>query len=146
VARDLYERDQRGDCAGKVVRAVFRYTGGPCTATTNAQDGKLECDGDPDTGAVEVVVVKDPDKHRVEPSALVDAGGSFAVTHEKGWLASDLALELRGPRGIQSLKLHASCSRRLSVHDQFGALRLIELETTEGGIVTETPVSGSEPD
>jgi len=144
LVRDVYSERDRGDCHGKVERAVFRFTGGACDATTNAQGGKLECEGDAESGPVQVELTKEADKHRIEPS-VVALGESFTITHRDGKLRSKTELELRGPRSVQALVLKTGCSRRLSVNDQFGGLRLIELTTTKGGTSTETPVESAGP-
>ena len=43
---------------GKPIALVFEYTGGSCGDTTNPQEGKLECSGNPGSGSVSVSMQK----------------------------------------------------------------------------------------
>ena len=58
-------------CAdGKPNRLVFEYTGDDCSATTNQQEGKLECDGDPNGAApISIVMTRDADEIDVSPTS-----------------------------------------------------------------------------
>jgi len=126
------------DCEGQVIRAVFEYTGGPCGATTNDQSGKVKCSGDLIGSPAGITVTKHADKIVASPSSGIGVGDTvtFYDTSVEGVLKAETKFEVAGPDGTQSLSLHTSCSRALNVGDQFGSMKLVELETTLGGIVT----------
>jgi hypothetical protein len=134
-------------CEGKVLRAVFEYTGNGCGATTNDQEGKAKCSGDTfGSEPVDVAITKDEDKIAVDGviggTGSYNVGDSFTVTNEvdaSGELKASTKFDVSGPGGTQSLTIHTSCSKALRCGDEFGGVKLVELETTEGGTTVCTP-------
>ena len=128
------------DCQGKVIRMDLEYTGDDCSATTNDQEGSAECSGDPaSTAPVSIIYTgKDPDKITVSPDSGIMVGDTFSIVATgRAELHADTKLEISDNTGVlQSLKIHTSCSKALNVGDQFGSMKVVELETTEGGIAT----------
>lgn len=123
-------------CDGGVVEAVFEYVGNVgCDATSNDQEGKVDCSGMPGGDAVSIQVNKDADKVQVSPSNGIVAGTrvSFAATDKK--LKSELKFEVGG----QELAIHTSCSKPLNLGDQFGSMKLVELTSKDGGTVSLSP-------
>ena len=121
------------DCDGKVVEAVFEYTGAGCAdPLANPQEGKAKCEGDP-MGAEPIDVVytgKDPAKITVSPQSVI-VGDTFAVTATgRDRLHSNTKLDLGS--GAQRLEIHTSCSKDLTVGDRFGSLILREF-VPQGG-------------
>ena len=135
------------DCQGKVVEAIFEYTGDGCAATTNPQEGKSACSGNEVIGSpVDLVYTgKDPEKVVVTPDTDIELGDSVSFTNVDGELKASTKFDVVGPDGTQSLEVHTSCSNSLNVGDQFGSMKLVELTTTEGGTVG-APVTGEECD
>jgi hypothetical protein len=96
---------------------------------------------------VDVVITKDEDKIAVDGviggTGSFAAGDTFTITNEVDSnmeLKASTKLRLDGPDDSQSITIHTSCSKALSCGDQFGSLVLVELETTEGGIINcQTP-------
>jgi len=132
-------------CEGKVIEAVFEYTGGNCSDSTNPQEGKATCSGDLDGAEpVSVFVTKDADTVSVSPSSGIEVGDTVSFLATSDVLKSSLEFDI----GAQSLAVHTSCSKALNVGDVFGGMRLVELTTTEGGTVGEVdeepPVASSE--
>jgi hypothetical protein len=115
-------------CAdGKPQQLVFEYTGGSCDDTTNWQDGKFKCSGDP-AGAEPVVIVatgKDAGKITIFPESVY-LGESFSVASNNGLkLPNGVKLEVRQAGStLQKLEVHASCSKSLDIDDIFGSLIL----------------------
>ena len=115
-----------GGCAlGDPTALVFEYTGDLCSATTNDQEGKFECE---ETGALgnldRVEMTKDADKISVEIS-----GNEVTIFYddpEGEKFPSEIEYKITGSTGTQSQTLHTSCSKQLNVGDQFGALILQE--------------------
>jgi cysteine-rich repeat protein len=109
---------------GKPVSVVFEYTGDSCAASTNLQEGKLACNGNP-AGAEPVHIVALSDKVQVSPGPYA-IGDLVTVSDPKGKkLSAETELSIRaGGRVVQTLNIHTSCSKRLEVGDQFGALIL----------------------
>ena len=146
------------DCEGKVVEAIFMYTGDDCSATTNDQKGKLSCigviGGDPNINLFDPlfpnqflepvdVVLKGKGADKINIST--EFGGTSLVVGERiafshvdsgKTLGSNTQFDLEGFYGTQSLKIHTSCSKPLNVGDQLGSMLLVQLTSTEGGTVT----------
>jgi uncharacterized repeat protein (TIGR01451 family) len=141
------------DCEGKVVEAIFRYTGEDCSATTNDQGGKLKCVGVIGGGNVPDDPINFPNQYLEPVDVVVQGKGADKVilstssdlyvdqmisfSHVDGNLRAHTEFDVIGPYGgVQTLKIHTSCSKPLNVGDQFGSMQLIRLTSTEGGIVT----------
>jgi len=125
-----------GECDGKATRLTFRYLGGSCAETTNQQNGKLDCSGDP-AGAepVQIIVTKDASKITVSPATeTITVGDLVTLTADKEFKA-DTVFDIRQGGGtLQSLKIHTSCSKTLAVGDIFGAMQVVTLDSTKGGL------------
>jgi hypothetical protein len=117
-------REKADACAVDDPTALeFEYVGDvDCSATTNTQEGKVECSGTPGPGAVNIVVIKDADKITAVPST-VSAGETFS--YQRNDDTSNLGGDIEFDVGGQSLKIHTSCSKPLNTGDQFGAVKLI---------------------
>ncbi|MHC4993211.1 MAG: DUF7467 domain-containing protein, partial [Planctomycetota bacterium] len=130
-------------CEGKTVRAVFELVDGDCEETTNLQDGKAKCDGDnpflnPAVDTVSVDFRKDKDDLEMDitPDTGLAVGDTLEITSVADpTLKNQLKLLVSGPGGTQDIEIHVSCSKALRCNDQFGVLKLVELETTLGGTV-----------
>lgn len=48
--------------------------------------------------------------------------------------------------GLESISFHTSCSKPLAVGDQFGSVRVVEVVSTEGGVVTLPDVDLENPE
>jgi hypothetical protein len=136
-------------CDGKLLRMVLEYTGDDCSATTNDQEGKAKCSGDTfGTEPVDITITgKDVDKIAVNGviggTTGFDLGDLATFTNEvdaSGELKASTKFDVIGPGGVtQSLTIHTSCSKALRCGDQFGGMKLVELESTLGGIADCTP-------
>ncbi len=131
-------------CDGKALRAVFEVVSGSCADVTNLQDGKAKCTGlNPvlaPTDTVDITVLRDADKIAVNGilggATGIPVGSQVVITNivdSNGELKSNTSVRVSGPGGSQDLEIHTSCSQSLSCGDQFGSLKLVELETTNGG-------------
>jgi hypothetical protein len=119
---------QPGSCAdGKPKALTFRYTGSSCAATTNFQNGKFLCSGDP-AGAqpVQVVLTADLSAATISPiTETIPVGGEFTVTATGTNLKANTYFAIKkGGSVLQSLAIHTSCSQQLEVGDVFGSLVL----------------------
>ena len=134
------------DCAGKVVDMTFRYEASPCAGSEHFQGDKVDCDdfGElPESILVRATDKKKPDDDgaRVWFDGIVERGGTYtlnAANADEEKLKGDTYLYAYSLDGelLQSLRFHSSCSKPLSPGDVFGAHRLVEMTTTEGGTVT----------
>jgi hypothetical protein len=130
-------------CEGKSVRAVFELVDGDCEDTTNLQGGEAKCFGDnpflnPAVDTVSVDFRKDKDDLEMDiiPDTGLAVGDTFEITSVADpTLKNQLKLLVTGPGGTQNIEIHVSCSAALRCNDQFGVLKLVELETTLGGTV-----------
>lgn len=124
-------------CEGNVVRAVFEYTGDDCSASNNPQGGEAFCSGGPAGEPVSVTLTgKEPSYagYSATPSSGVMIGDEITFSDLDGQTPNQTKLKLTGPGGVQTIQIHTSCSKALRCGDQFGGLRLVELETTLGGV------------
>jgi hypothetical protein len=123
-------------CESRPVEVVFEYTGEDCKdPLANDQNGRAECSGDP-AGASDVSVLytgKDPGDF-----TLSQIGNEIRLTATgRSELHADshfLILDSNGST-LQSLTIHTSCSKRLALGDEFGALRLVEFTSKTGEVV-----------
>ncbi len=119
-------------CANsKPKQLVFEYTGLPCSATTNTQEGRFSC-SEPNplmgTSPIQIVITKDLADVTASPSMQV-----VTTTSEVTFTASGAKLKAETQFDIvqdgtvmQSLNIHTSCSKPLNVGDQFGSMKLVE--------------------
>lgn len=126
-------------CEGKVLSMSLRYLGGECTIS-NTQEDKAKClvdgiAGDPvrirvtDGGSK---VFLDTGEPNVEVGDVVQATATAAGENE---FRSNTVLEIYSSTNnlVQSVELHTSCSKPLNLGDQFGAVEVVGLNTSEGG-------------
>jgi hypothetical protein len=125
-------------CDGQVERMVLEYTGEDCSASTNEQGKTARCSGDPLIGSpADITVTKNANVISATPDTGIGIGDTveFTSSSVEGVLKANTNFEVSGPLGDQTLRIHTSCSRALRCDDQFGAFKLVELETTLGGVV-----------
>lgn len=120
-----------GECSmGEPIGLVFEYTGASCAATTNDQEGKVKCSGDPaGAPAVQIVLTKDEEKMTLIPSGQSVAPGTQLTlwSAEDKELKDKVKLEIRqNGTALQSLEIETSCKKPLNIGDQFGSLLLRE--------------------
>jgi hypothetical protein len=133
-------------CQGSVVRAVFAYIadtlGEGCTVS-NPQGEQASCTGVDDPGQpVSITITSDPVTVEADPNSGIDVTDPVTFASILGELPASLEFDVTGFGGTQSLAIHTSCSQPLQIGDRFGSMQLVELETTEGGIVNEPPGCG----
>ena len=138
--------DQDDICDGKAERVTFDLIGGKCGDTSNRQHGKAKCIGknpidDPASDVVTVTVTQYASVIRVngQPSPVtVDLAASSTIefTSTTGLLPRDIEFKISGPGGWQKLEIDTSCHKALHCDDRFGAVQLVELESTLGGTVS----------
>ncbi len=118
----------------------MKYTGDDCSATSNTQEGKVRCDGDPaGFGPVFIVAASkdnlDDSKTKIWFSGLVGVDDEFVIDATKAGktkLDADTRVFIFDSEGgtlLQFIKFHTSCSKDLNIGDQFGSLVL------EGGVL-----------
>jgi hypothetical protein len=119
----------------------MRYTGEDCSATSNTQEGKVRCDGDPAGVDSVFIVAASKDNLADSKTKIWFSGGSVGVgdvfvidatAAGKTKLDADTYVFIyEGPDGdlLQTIKFHTSCSKDLNIGDQFGSLVL------EGGFL-----------
>lgn len=123
-----------GCSAGKPRILTMRYTGEGCDASQHNQGSdKVQCSGTPGPGSVMIKVTDktDPDDSRAMvffdggPIAVgdtFDIDASFAGADK---LKSNTVVHIyQNGAVVQTVRFHTSCSRPLSVGDQFGSLVL----------------------
>ena len=142
------------NCDGKVIRLTMRYTGDTCDAGNNPQEDKAECTdlADlPDTVFIRSNADDDPDKDdKIWFEGTVSVGEEYVIdsaNDNEDKLDSNSYIHIfNSPGGalLQTLVFHTSCSKPLSVGDQFGANLVVSLTTTEGGTVTLPPPNGDD--
>jgi uncharacterized repeat protein (TIGR01451 family) len=124
------------DCQGKVVKMVYEYTGSACNPAANDQGSEATCSGDP-AGAqpVEVVVTQDASMMTVLPAGqTVGIGSMVNFTATGAYLPNNVYFQIKKDGStLQTQKIHTSCSKPLNVGDEFGAFKLVEITSTQGG-------------
>jgi hypothetical protein len=133
-----------GHCGGKVVEAVFRYTGEGCGASLHSQKQSGACSGG--AGFAEPVRIvaeelKRGQKRWADRSGI-PVGGTLVVS---GALAGRKDLSGRSTHVsiqdddagavVETFELRTDCKEPLFVGDQFGSLQLVELTSKKGGTV-----------
>jgi hypothetical protein len=59
---------------------------------------------------------------------------AFTTVSTPNQLPYSTSFKVTGPGGSQNLKIITSCDKGLSCSDQFGSVKLVELETTQSGV------------
>ena len=115
---------------GKPLALVFQYSGSSCASTTNYQNGRFECLGDP-AGAqpINIQMTKDATKVDVIPGdESVQLGDSVSFISTGTRLKSETKFDItQGGLVLQSLNIHSSCSKPLNVGDVFGSMTLTNI-------------------
>ncbi|MCH2173027.1 hypothetical protein MK489_19790 [Myxococcota bacterium] len=135
-------------CLGRVEKLTLRYTGGDCSQTLHSQDpSKVGCwDSSPaETYPVRVILGEtaspssdayvDLEPLNIGETFVVDAttvGCNTKLKSETGFWIKDAATDGL----VQDGFFHTSCSQPLNLGDQFGALQVYAMETTQGGTVS----------
>ena len=134
-------------CQGKVNALQLRYAGGDCSQTMHGQDShKVGCaDIDqPSANPVRIVIGSGaqapPQSTLLVDESPVEGGGIVTVVRTSScssnhlgsttgyWIKDAVTDDV-----IQEGYFHTSCSQPLNLGDQFGALQVFGLDTTEGG-------------
>lgn len=135
-------------CLGKIEKITLRYTGGDCAQSMNAQDpNKVGCTDIQPAGTYPVRVIvgqsADPASAVLADAGPLEIGDTFVVDGDiagcSQYLKSTTGFWIKDagtddPR--QDGFFHTSCSQPVNLGDQFGALQVYALETTQGGTVS----------
>ncbi len=132
------------NCRGRVKKLELQYTGDDCNATMHMQaSGSVTCNGDPQ-GAPFVHIIVSNRSNPWDPTARVwfegdvALGGIFEATATAGgttqfgdntWvfvIAADCTI-------LQTVKFVTNCCQPLNVGNQFGSVRVVGLDNTQGG-------------
>ena len=120
------------DDQSKVAVLTLEYTSETCAASDNAQDKPDErcIDKGVLADTTGIVVTKDPDKVTATYNEPFGVGTLVTFTHTGGKLGGDTAFDIVDASGepLQSLKIHTSCSKALVVGDQFGSMKVDNLD------------------
>lgn len=126
-------------CEGDVVRMIFEFTGDKCSASTNEQGKKFKCYGRraiKDPASITVLDHWGASPVVATPDNGILVGDLVELTSTTGTFLDRTKLKIDGTWGRrQYLKIDTSCDRALRCNDQFGALKLVGLESTLGGYV-----------
>jgi len=139
---------KKGECSvDDPISLVFEYTGASCLATTNDQDGKVKCSGDPaGAQAIQFVLTKDEEKMMVSPAdQAINVGTHFTVwSAEDKELKSKIKGEIRqNGLPLQTLEIETSCGKPLNIGDQFGSLVLREFVAESSTPISTSPTTVS---
>ena len=110
---------------GKPTELRFNFTGQSCSATTNTQGGRFECEGSALSNLASVVV--DSSNKKAKDIMVIQSGNQVIVQNRDSGkkLPSETVLILQDSAGrTQTVNVHTSCSRAINVGDVFGALTL----------------------
>jgi hypothetical protein len=123
-------------CEGDLTELVLNYTGEGCDATSTSQDpDKYDCDGDPGfAGNVRVLVTNGGNEVYADVSGVA-VGDPIVAT---GDFANQTFITIFSSGGtvLQELDFHTSCSEPLGPGDQFGAMLVTGITSTNGGTVS----------
>jgi hypothetical protein len=124
-------------CEGDVIRLVMEYTGDKCHASSNDQGHSFHCWGRRELGEpADITILQNASQVTATPSTDLEIGDTVEFTSSTGTLFDKLKLKVEDSIDRrQILKIDTSCDRALECGDQFGAFKVVELETTEGGLV-----------
>jgi hypothetical protein len=114
---------------GKPTNLVFEYIGNACDAAANNQGSKTSCT---ESGTLTGDATISSDS-----SDLILSTGNLSIGDEltvSGKFGSTSLFSLVTATGTQALNIHTSCSAPLEVGDEFGGLRLVEMNGQRGGV------------
>ncbi len=126
------------DCHGKVTSIKFEYTGKGCGATTNDQEGRVMCYGGADGAQpVSIQVTDDRGTALFANVSGISIGDVFEATAAAAGLSEfKYNTKVTIDYGLETVRLHTSCSKPIALGDEFGSLRVVEITTTNGGTAT----------
>jgi hypothetical protein len=126
-------------CQGDVVRMLLEYTGDKCSASTNEQGKKFRCYGRRELGEPATIQVLDhwgASPVVATPSSGVLIGDTVELTSSTGIFPDRTKLKVSDDWSRrQYLKIDTSGDRAIRCNDQFGAFKVVGLESTLGGFV-----------
>ncbi len=134
VSECVVPASSQSECDGKLKALVLKYVGGDCSATTNLQAGKLQCNGDAGLNeSVQIIITRDADKVSVVPGGeSITIGDEFAIVADSELKAETMFNIVRDGAVLQSLNIHTSCSKPLRLGDRFGSVEVVALDMKDG--------------
>ncbi|MFC1532529.1 hypothetical protein ACFL7M_04060 [Thermodesulfobacteriota bacterium] len=121
------------ECDGKLKALVLKYMGGDCSNTTNWQEGKVTCIGDAALEPVRIVITKDATELTVFPDNESIMIGDEITIVANNELRADTQFDIvQGGVVLQSLKIHTSCSKPLSLGNRFGSVQVVAMDLKDG--------------
>jgi hypothetical protein len=122
-------------CDGQLESLLLEYTGDKCSSSSNQQGGHFECHGRHTIGEDAELQVLTPGVVAT-PTTDLDYGEVVELTHVNGVFGQKTKLKVSDDWfRRQFLKIDTSCGRAIACGDQFGAFKVVGLESTLGGIV-----------
>lgn len=123
----------QSECDGKLKAIEFKYVGGDCSATTNNQEGKCQCNGDAGANdGISIVMTKDADKVTVSPSKNIQLGDVISIVADKEIKAETQFKIVKNGKVLQTLNIHTSCSKPLRLGDRFGSMEVVAMLMKDG--------------
>ncbi len=126
-----------GSCEGDMTRVVFEYTGDKCWKSNNDQGHAFRCYGRRPVGdSADLTFLRDAATLSATPMTDIDRGDLIEITSSTGTLPNKLKMKIRDDWWRrQIVKIDTSCEKAFACDDQFGAFKVVEFESTEGGLV-----------
>ena len=125
-----------GDCCdsfkGDLSAITFRYVGGSCSDGNNDQEGKASCSG----GRIDApsASIKFFGGKVNYFDGTVNLNEDFTISNNGSKLDNNIGFNLTGGGSSMSGEVHGSCSKRIAVGDQFGALVIVGVASNEGEV------------
>lgn len=126
-----------GSCEGDLTRLDLEFTGDKCSASNNDQGRAFRCYGRrPIEGPASVIVKNGQGVVTASPSSGINEGDVVTLSSSTGTLFDKTKLKTTGSWWRkQYLKIDTSCERSIQCGDQFGAYKVVGLDSTLGGNV-----------
>ncbi len=125
-------------CEGDMVRLIMEYTNDKGSKSNNEQGKKFKCHGRHRPGSpADIQILTYGSTVQATPSDDIVTGDTVEFTSSTGTLPDKLYFKTVGSWWWkkQYLKIDTSCDRAISCGDQFGAFKVVGVESTEGGYV-----------
>jgi hypothetical protein len=124
-------------CDGQATRLVLEYTGSKCGRSSNDQGKSFCCHGHRSIGEpASISAYGYGGGITVTPSSGIHFGDLVEFTSASGTLPEKIKLAIQGPLGRkQHFTLDTSCNRAIQCDDQFGAFKVVGVDSTLGGAV-----------
>jgi hypothetical protein len=124
-------------CDGQLVKLILEYTGDKCSNTSCDQGGAFQCYGSRRIGENASIHLFDIDPETlINPSTGLDYGDVVEFSSTDGTLPAKTKFKVYDSWWRrQILKLDTSCNRAIACGDQFGAFKVVGIESTLGGVV-----------